>query len=120
MRFDFVSNPLYTAATKHNHRGYLETVAPATKSKGALMSMKAFSPDGTLATVFTGIKRDGDNLVLSQLAAGEIPMDVVITPEEALKSVPLGCSTGLIAFVVLFPFLWVRSRRRAKASQKPT
>jgi len=82
------------------------------------MSMKAFSPDGSLATVFTGIKRDGNNLVLSQLAAGEIPMDVVITPEEALKSVPLGCSTGLIAFILLFPVLWIRSKSRTKPSGK--
>ncbi len=83
------------------------------------MSMKAFTPDGSLATVFTGIKRNGDNLVLSQLAAGEIPMDVVITPEEALKSVPLGCSTGLLAFILLFPFFWVRSKNRARAATKP-
>lgn len=80
------------------------------------MSMKAFSTDGSVATVFTGIKRDKDNLVLSQLAAGQIPMDVVITPEEALKSVPLGCSSGLLVFILLFPFFWIRSKRRPKAA----
>lgn len=77
------------------------------------MSMKAFGTDGSLATVFTGIKRDGDNLVLSQLAAGQIPMDVVITPGEALKSVPLGCSTGLLIFILLFPFFLIRSKKRS-------
>ena len=84
------------------------------------MSMKAYGTDGSVATVFTAIKRDKDNLVLSQLAAGQIPMDVVITPEEALKSVPLGCSSGLLAFILLFPFFLIRSKRRAKAPADET
>ncbi len=74
------------------------------------MSLTAYSPDGTVATVFTGMKREGNNLVLQQLAAGQIPLEVVITPEETLKSVGLGCSLGFISFVLLFPFLLVRSK----------
>jgi hypothetical protein len=74
------------------------------------MSLTAYSTDGTVATVFTGMKRDGNNLVLQQLAAGQIPLEVVITPEETLKSVGLGCSLGFISFVLLFPFLLVRSK----------
>lgn len=80
------------------------------------MGMTAYSPDGTVATVFTGIKRVGNNLILQQLAAGQIPMDVVITPKETLKSVPLGCSPGLIVFVLLFPYFYFRQSGEKKAS----
>lgn len=81
------------------------------------MSLTAYTPEGTVATVFTGMKRDGNNLVLQQLAAGQIPLEVVITPEETLKSVGLGCSLGLISFILLFPFLLVRSKM-SKAGPK--
>ena len=74
------------------------------------MGMTAYSPDGTVATVFTGMKRDGNNLVLEQLAAGQIPLEVVITPEETLKSLSLGCSLGFITFILFFPFLLIRSK----------
>ncbi len=81
------------------------------------MSLTAYSTDGTVATVFTGMKRDGNNLVLQQLAAGQIPLEVVITPEETLKSLGLGCSLGFITFVLFFPFLLIRSKM-SKASAK--
>ncbi|MBM4445083.1 MAG: hypothetical protein FJ020_07255 [Chloroflexi bacterium] len=78
------------------------------------MSLTAYTPEGTVATVFTGMKRDGNNLVLQQLAAGQIPLEVVITPEETLKSVGLGCSLGFLSFVLLFPFLLVRAKLSKK------
>ena len=49
------------------------------------MGMTAYNPDGTVASVFQGIERDGNKLVLKQLALGQVPMDVIITPEEGLK-----------------------------------
>lgn len=80
------------------------------------MGMTAYSPDGSVATVFTGIKRQGNNLVLQQLAAGQIPLEVIITPKETLKCVPLGCSPGLIAFVLLFPYFYFRQSGEKKTS----
>jgi len=48
------------------------------------MGMTVYNPDGTVASVFTGIKREKNALVLEQLALGQMPMPVIITPEEAL------------------------------------
>ena len=74
------------------------------------MGMTVYNPDGTVASVFTGIKRDGDKLVLQQLALGVMPMDVVITPSEALKSMKM-VSFGLIVFILGFPWFWFKSKR---------
>jgi len=74
------------------------------------MGMTVYNPDGTVASVFTGIKRDGDKLVLQQLALGVMPMDVVITPSEALKSMKM-VSFGLIVFILGFPWFWLKYKR---------
>ena len=81
------------------------------------MGMTVYNPDGSIASVFTGIKREKNTLVLQQLALGQLPMDVIITPEEALKSMNMGCSLGLITFIILFPFFLIRYRM-GKASTK--
>lgn len=74
------------------------------------MGMTLYNPDGTVASVFTGIKRDKNTLLLQQLALGQVPMPVIITPEEALKSMSMGCSLGLITFIILFPFFFIRHK----------
>ena len=87
------------------------------------MSMTMYNPDGTVAAVFQGIKRDGNKLVLKQLALGQIPMDVILTPEEALKSMGLGMSTGLLTFILLFPYFYFSYRgekgKKAASAAKP-
>ena len=74
------------------------------------MGMTVYNPDGTVASVFQGIKRDGNKLVLKQLALGQIPMDVIITPEEGLKSLSMGMSLGLLSFILLFPYFYFSYR----------
>lgn len=87
------------------------------------MSMTVYNPDGTVASVFQGIKRDGNKLVLKQLALGQVPMDVIITPEEGLKSLGLGMSPGLLLFILLFPYFYFSYRcekkRKKAAAEKP-
>ncbi len=83
------------------------------------MGMTAYSQDGSVATVFTGMKRVGNNLVLQQLAAGQIPLEVVVTPKEALKSLSLGCSPGLIVFILLFPYFYIRQSGEKKTPPTP-
>jgi hypothetical protein len=82
--------------------------------------MTVYNPDGTVASVFTGIKRERNTLVLEQLALGQMPMPIIITPEEALKSVGMGCSLGLLTFIIVFPLFYVRhkmSKKGAKADK---
>ena len=81
------------------------------------MGMTVYNPDGTVASVFTGIKREKNNLILEQLALGQMPMPVIITPEEALKSAGMGCSLGLFTFIILFPLFYVR-HKMSKAGPK--
>jgi hypothetical protein len=81
------------------------------------MGMTVYNPDGSVASVFTGIKRDKNTLVLQQLALGQVPMDVIITPEEAVKSMNMGCSLGLITFIIFFPYFWIR-HAMSKESKK--
>jgi hypothetical protein len=82
------------------------------------MGMTLYNPDGTVASVFEGIKRDGNKLVLKQLALGQVPMPVIITPEEGLKSLGLGMSLGLLTFILLFPYFYFsyRSEKKRKAA----
>jgi hypothetical protein len=82
------------------------------------MGMTVYNPDGTVASVFTGIKRNGDRLVLQQLALGQVAMDVIITPEEALKSLKLGLSLGLITFVLFFPYFWLKYKIGERSAKK--
>ena len=78
------------------------------------MGMTVYNPDGTVASVFQGIERDGNKLVLKQLALGQVPMDVIITPEEGLKSLGMGMSLGLLTFILLYPYLHVMQSQMAK------
>jgi hypothetical protein len=78
------------------------------------MGMTVYNPDGTVASVFTGIKRERNTLVLEQLALGQMPMPIIITPEEALKSVGMGCSLGLLTFIIVFPLFYVRHKMSKK------
>jgi hypothetical protein len=78
------------------------------------MGMTVYNPDGTVASVFTGIKREKNTLVLEQLALGQMPMPIIITPEEALKSVGMGCSLGLLTFIIVFPLFYVRHKMSKK------
>ncbi|MDM7999210.1 MAG: hypothetical protein QUS33_04230 [Dehalococcoidia bacterium] len=82
------------------------------------MGMTVYNPDGTVASVFQGIKRDGNKLILKQLALGQVPMDVIITPEEGLKSLGMGMSPGLLVFILLFPYFYFsyRSEKKKKAA----
>ena len=82
------------------------------------MSMTVYNPDGTVASVFQGIQRDGNKLVLKQLALGVAPMDVIITPEEGLKSLSMGMSLGLLSFILLFPYFYFsyRGEKKRKAA----
>jgi hypothetical protein len=45
-------------------------------------------------------------------------MDVIVTPEEALKSVKLGLNWGVISFVLGFPYFWFRFRREKGRTQE--
>ncbi len=81
------------------------------------MGMTVYNPDGTVASVFSGIKRDGDKLVMQQLALGVMPMDVIITPPEALKSVKM-VSFGLLVFILGFPYFWLKFKRGKGLSQE--
>ena len=82
------------------------------------MGMTVYNPDGTVASVFQAIKRDGNKLVLKQLALGQVPMDVIITPEEGLKSMGMGMSLGLLTFILFFPYFYFsyRSEKKKKAA----
>ena len=82
------------------------------------MGMTVYNPDGTIASIFQGIKRDGNKLVLKQLALGQVPMDVIITPEEGLKSMGMGMSLGLLTFILFFPYFYFsyRSEKKKKAA----
>ncbi len=80
------------------------------------MGMTVYNEDGSVASVFNSIRRRGNTLVLDQLALGSMQMDMIITPEEALKAVRLGFSWGLISFVLFFPFFWLRYRASKKAA----
>ena len=82
------------------------------------MGMTVYNPDGTVASVFQGIKRDGNKLVLKQLALGQVQMDVIITPEEGLKSLGMGMSLGLLTFILLFPYFYFsyRCEKKKKAA----
>ncbi|RLC93937.1 MAG: hypothetical protein DRI39_04325 [Chloroflexi bacterium] len=88
------------------------------------MGMTVYNEDGTVASVFTGIERKGERLILRQLALGTMPMDVIVTPEEALKSVKLGLNWGVISFVLGFPYFWLKHRRQKErmyaAAEAPT
>jgi hypothetical protein len=85
------------------------------------MGMTVYNPDGTVASVFQGIKRDGNKLVLKQLALGQLPMDVIITPEEGLKSLSMGMSLGLLSFILLFPYFYFSYRgEKKKKAAAPT
>jgi hypothetical protein len=85
------------------------------------MGMTVYNPDGTVASVFQGIKRDGNKLVLKQLALGQLPMDVIITPEEGLKSLSMGMSLGLLSFILLFPYFYFSYRgEKKKKAASPT
>ncbi len=77
------------------------------------MGMTAYNPDGTVASVFQGIERSGNRLVLKQLALGQVPMDVIITPPESLKALGM-VSLGLLAFIVLFPYFYFSYRGEEK------
>jgi len=83
------------------------------------MGMTVYNPDGSVASVFNCIKRRGDSLVLDQLALGAVQMDMIITPEEALKSLRLGLSWGLISFVLFFPYFWLKYKRSKKSVAEP-
>jgi len=82
------------------------------------MGMTVYNPDGTVASVFQAIKRDGNKLVLKQLALGQVPMDVIITPEEGLKSMGMGMSLGLLTFILFFPYFYFsyRGEKKKKAA----
>ena len=90
------------------------------------MGMTVYNPDGTVASVFQGIERKGNKLVLKQLALGQVPMDVIITPEEGLKSLGMGMSLGLLTFILFYPYFYFsyRSEKKKKAAAqapaKPT
>ena len=85
------------------------------------MGMTVYNPDGTVASVFEGIHRDGNKLVLKQLALGQVPMPVIITPEEGLKSLGLGMSLGLLTFILLFPYFYFSYRgEKKKKTAAPT
>jgi hypothetical protein len=86
------------------------------------MGMTVYNPDGTVASVFQGIERDGNKLVLKQLALGQLPMDVIITPEEGLKSLGMGMSLGLLTFILLFPYFYFsyRGEKKKKAAAPAT
>jgi hypothetical protein len=79
------------------------------------MGMMVYNEDGSVASVFNSIKRKGDRLILEQLALGTMQLNVIITPEEALKGVKLGLSWGVITFVLFFPYFWLK-HKRAKGS----
>jgi hypothetical protein len=88
---------------------YLET------ERGVLdMGMTVYNPDGTVASVFEGIERSGNKLVLKQLALGQVPMPVKITPPEALKALGLGMSLGLLTFILFFPYFYFSHRGEEK------
>ena len=85
------------------------------------MGMTVYNPDGTIASIFQGIERDGNKLVLKQLAWGQVPMDVIITPEEGLKSLGMGMSLGLLTFILLFPYFYFSYRgEKKKKTAAPT
>jgi hypothetical protein len=83
--------------------------------------MTAYNPDGTVASVFQSIQRDRNKLVLKQLALGQVPMDVIITPKEALKSLGMGMSLGLLTFILLFPYFYFsyQGEEKRKAAAPP-
>jgi hypothetical protein len=83
------------------------------------MGMTVYNPDGTVASVFQGIERDGNKLVLKQLALGQVPMDVIITPEEGMKSLGMGMSLGLLTFIVGFPYFYFSYRSEKKKATAP-
>lgn len=72
--------------------------------------MTVYNPDGTVASVFTGLKRDGNTLIMQQLALGQMPMDVILTPPEALKSMKM-LSFGLFTFIIGFPYFYIKFKR---------
>jgi len=82
--------------------------------------MTAYNPDGTVASVFQSIQRDRNKLVLKQLALGQVPMDVIITPKEALKSLGMGMSLGLLTFILLFPYFYFSYRGEEKRKAAAT
>ena len=84
------------------------------------MGMTLYNPDGTVASVFTGMKRSGSTLVIQQLALGEIPMDVILTPDEALKSMRLGLGWGVISFALGFPYFLLRHKLQKGAVGQAT
>jgi len=49
---------------------------------------------------------------------GQVPMDVIITPEEGLKSLGMGMSLGLLTFILLYPYFYFsyRSEKKRKAA----
>lgn len=83
------------------------------------MGMTVYNPDGTVASVFQGIERDGNKLVLKQLALGQLPMNVIITPEEGLKSLGMGMSLGLLTFILLFPYFYFSYKSEKKKKAPP-
>jgi hypothetical protein len=87
------------------------------------MGMTAYNPDGSVASVFQGIERSGNKLVLNQLALGQVPMPVTITPPEALKALGMGMSLGLLTFILFFPYFYFSYRgeknKAAAAADQP-
>ncbi len=77
------------------------------------MGMTAYNPDGTVASVFQSIERNGNKLVLKQLALGLAPMDVIITPPESIKALGM-MSLGLISFILFFPYFYFSYRGEEK------
>lgn len=77
------------------------------------MGMTAYNPDGTVASIFQGIERSGNKLVLKQLALGLAPMDVIITPPESIKALGM-VSLGLLTFILFFPYFYFSYRGEEK------
>ena len=60
------------------------------------------------------IRRDADRLVIKSDPAKSMPATVYLTPHDVVGMIKASLNFSVISFIVLLPFLYIKSRRKGK------
>jgi hypothetical protein len=71
--------------------------------------VKAYSENGEVVAEFYSVKREGDKLVIDSRALGVMRMDMILTPEEVLRSIGVLVGWATISYVLLIPYFLLRN-----------
>ena len=67
-----------------------------------------YTENGGVALVLSGLKRQGDKLVMDGKALGTMRMDMVLTPAEFFNTLKIVFSWGLFSFILLLPYIGIK------------